>query len=89
MTAARVEQIKQNLQAALSPIKLEISDDSHLHIGHAGAGKGGHFSVYVVSEAFQNLSLIKRHRLIYQALDSMMPDEIHALSIESLSPEEI
>lgn len=89
MTAARVEQIKQNLQAALSPIKLEISDDSHLHIGHAGAGKGGHFSVYVVSEAFKNLSLIKRHRLIYQALDSMMPDEIHALSIESLSPEEI
>lgn len=89
MTAERVAQIKQTLQTALTPSVLEISDDSHLHIGHRGAGKGGHFSVYIVSEAFNELSLLKRHRLVYKALDAMLPDEIHALSIESLSPDEL
>lgn len=88
MTAERVAQIKQTLQTAFTPIELEISDDSHLHVGHKGAGKGGHFSVYIVADAFKNLTLIKRHRLVYKALDAMLPDEIHALSIESLSPDE-
>ena len=88
MSTERLQLIQEKLQNALTPSHLEIQDDSHLHIGHAGAGKGGHFSVFIVSEQFTNLNLIKRHRLVYAALDNLMQDEIHALSIKSLSPDE-
>lgn len=88
MTIERVQRIEKQLKAALSPEQIQVDDESHLHVGHAGAGAGGHFKVFIVSEAFNGLSLIKRHRLVYNALDDMMPDEIHALSIKSLSPTE-
>ncbi len=88
MTAERMANIEEAIQTALEPAKLEIQDDSHLHVGHTGAGKGGHFTVFVVSDKFTGLMPIKRHKLIYAAVDHMMPDEIHALSIKSLSPEE-
>jgi BolA protein len=38
---ARVERIRSLLQAALAPSQLEVGDDSHLHVGHAGAASGG------------------------------------------------
>jgi len=82
--------IRARLEQALAPKKLEITDDSHLHRGHAGAASGGgHFSVVIVSDKFTGLSLVQRHRLVYQAVGDMMPGEIHALSIQSLAPEEI
>lgn len=85
---ARVEIIREKLQEALSPTALEITDDSHLHVGHAGAqGGAGHFSVDIVSSSFENLNTVARHRLIYDALKELMPDEIHALSIKASSPE--
>lgn len=86
----RVEKIRALLTAALTPEQLEITDDSHLHAGHAGAAAGGgHFSVRVVSEKFNNKKLIERHRMVYMALNDMMPAEIHALSISALTPEEV
>lgn len=81
---ARVERIRQRLDQTLAPVLLEISDDSHLHVGHAGAaGGGGHFTVTVVSNAFVGKSLIERHRMIYDALADDMSREIHALSIKA------
>lgn len=47
---------------------------------------GVHFEVRVVSEQFNGLSLIERHRLIYQALGTKVGNEIHALSIKALVP---
>lgn len=86
----RISMIRARLEQALAPKKLEITDDSHLHRGHAGAASGGgHFSVVIVSDKFTGLSLVQRHRLVYQAVGDMMPGEIHALSIQSLAPEEI
>ena len=86
----RVEKIKIRLGKALSPEKLEIADDSHLHKGHAGAASGaGHFSVVIVSAAFSGRTLVQRHRLVYQAVNDMMPGEIHALSIQAIAPEEV
>ena len=86
----RVEKIKMRLEQALSPEKLEIADDSHLHKGHAGAASGaGHFSVVIVSAAFSGRTLVQRHRLVYQAVNDMMPGEIHALSIQAIAPEEV
>lgn len=84
--AARIEAL---LQQALSPTSVKILDESHLHAGHAGARSGGgHFAVTVISPRFAGLSTAKRHRLVYDALGDMMRREIHALSIQALTPDE-
>ncbi|HFB66643.1 MAG TPA: BolA family transcriptional regulator [Aeromonadales bacterium] len=89
MSNTRVEKITQLLTEAFHPGKLKISDDSHKHIGHAGASAGGgHFRVTICSEKFKGLSAVKKHQLIYQALESMMTDEIHALSISASAEEQ-
>lgn len=83
----RIELMTQRLEKALSPTTLLITDDSHLHAGHAGAQSGkGHFSLQIVSESFKGLTSIKRHQLIYQTLAEMMQTEIHALSIKADPP---
>lgn len=85
----RVARIRDLLTAALSPLSLEVNDDSHKHAGHAGASGGqGHFSVDVVSAAFAGRLPLARHRLVYAALDEMMQVDIHALSIRARSPDE-
>ncbi len=85
----RVATIRSKLQQALTPERLEITDDSHLHAGHAGAAAGGgHFSVSITSSRFQGHSTLERHRLVYQAVSDMMAGEIHALSIKARTPEE-
>lgn len=85
----RVQSIRERLEHTLSPESLDITDDSRLHVGHAGAAAGGgHFSVRIVSEKFRDRSLIERHRMIYQAVSDMMPAEIHALSIQALTADE-
>jgi len=76
------EQIRARLAAALAPTELEVLDEGHKHAGHANAGKG-HFHVRVVSAAFEGMSPIKRHRMVYAALDGLMDRGIHALSIDA------
>lgn len=88
-TIDRKELIRRRLEQALSPNTLEITDDSHLHVGHIGArGGAGHYSVQITSEKFTGLNRIKRHQLVYACLNDMMPDQIHALSIETYTPDE-
>lgn len=75
--------------AALEPQLLDIADDSAKHAGHAGAkGGGGHFRMTIVSTRFAGKGTLERHRLIYDALGTMMRREIHALSIKALAPAE-
>lgn len=86
---SRIEQIRAALQAALAPELLEVEDDSHRHVGHAGARDGrGHFNVTVVSEVFAGKAPLARHRAVYAALGTMMETDIHALSIKALTPAE-
>lgn len=74
--------------AALEPIELTVIDDSALHAGHAGARSGGgHYRLTIVSSRFSNCSTMQKHRLVYDALGSLMKQEIHALSITASSPE--
>ena len=88
-TATRAGRLDERLRAALQPLELEIVDDSHLHAGHAGAADGrGHFSVHVVSERFAGVPVVRRHRLVYDAVGDMMVTDIHALSIRALAPGE-
>lgn len=85
----RVSLIRERLTSALEPEQLEIVDDSHRHAGHAGAaGGGGHFSVAIVSHKFAEHNSLMRHRLVYQAVADLMPSQIHALSINAMTPEE-
>ena len=90
MEANRTERLRERLQAELNPTVLEITDDSHLHAGHAGAASGGsHYSVKIVSSRFQGLTLVMRHCLVYDAVHEMINKaEIHALAITALAPSE-
>jgi BolA protein len=85
----RVTRIEERLRSALAPEELRIHDDSAAHTGHAGARGGGHFNVVIVSRHFAGKSLLQRHRIVYGALQDLLPTEIHALSIKALTPEEL
>ncbi|HMM66768.1 MAG TPA: BolA family protein [Dokdonella sp.] len=81
--------IRARLESRLAPTELEVRDDSHLHAGHAGARDGrGHFSVRIVSRAFEGMAPLARHRAVYAALGELMQTDIHALSIDARSNEE-
>ena len=83
-----IELMQQRL-ASLEPEALEIGDDSALHAGHEGAKSGGgHYRLSIVSPQFAGLNTLQRHRLVYAALGSLMQHEIHAMSINALTPEE-
>ena len=80
------EAIEAILRNALLPTELRVLDDSHLHVGHAGAREGRHFSVAITSQRFAGLSRVARHRLVYDALSMWMPNGIHALAIDAREP---
>lgn len=83
-----VATMKERL-ARLQPEKLDITDDSALHAGHAGAlSGGGHFRMTIVSPLFAGLPTLARHRMVYDALGAMMKREIHAMSIVAKTPDE-
>jgi BolA protein len=84
----RVERIRAAL-ASLAPSALDIVDDSPLHAGHAGARSGhGHFRLRLVSPRFAGLAPLARQRAVYAALGALMHTDIHALNLETLTPEE-
>lgn len=83
-----IEDIKQALQT-LKPLQIEIEDDSAKHAGHAGNRGGGHYNLLIVSAQFEGLSLIQRHRLVFAQVDTLMQSQIHALSIQAKTPDEV
>lgn len=84
LNAGRIARIHNALSDAFNPIELQITDDSHLHAGHAGAKDGlGHFSLRIVAAAFANQPRVRCHQMIYAALGDMMKTDIHALSIQA------
>jgi BolA protein len=82
------ERLRAALDAALHPLRLAVQDDSHLHAGHAGAREGRHFTVRITSSAFDGLSRVARHRLVYDAARPLIAEGIHALAIEARTPAE-
>jgi BolA family transcriptional regulator, general stress-responsive regulator len=83
------EQLRAVLERELSPLSLQIVDDSARHAGHAGAREGGHFTIDVVSGVFSGRPQLERHRLVYAAVAPFMGRGVHALSIRAHSPEEL
>ena len=89
MNSGRVATIEQLLTEAFEPSHLLVKDQSHLHAGHAGAKDGrGHFDVTIVSKAFIGKRSLARHRMIYDALGSLMETDIHALRIHASPPDD-
>ena len=80
--------IERVLREALQPTELVVTDDSHLHAGHAGAREGRHFSVRITSARFAGMTRVARHRLVYDALHRLIPQGIYALAIRARSPDE-
>lgn len=82
--------IQQKIYERLEPSVLEVKDESHLHVGHAGAREGGesHFRVLVVSEHFEGLSRVARQRIINDILREELLGQIHALAMKTLTPSE-
>ena len=84
-----IAQIEKQIRASLDVSHFEIHDDSKMHAGHSGnPSGGGHFTAVIVSADFDNLPLLKRHRLVYGALGDLMGGSIHAFSMKTLTPSE-
>ena len=89
---AFIENIRMKLERDLSPVSLEIINESHLHAGHQESFDGSgetHLRIKIVSSAFEGLTRIARHRNI----NALVADEIalglHAVAIEVKAPSEV
>jgi BolA protein len=85
----REERLLDRLRTGLAADHVALEDESARHAGHEEArGGGGHYAVLVVAAGFAGLDQLARHRAVYAAVGDMIPHEVHALSIRSLTPEE-
>ena len=88
-TSVRAQSIENALRDKLQAQHVAVLDQSSLHEGHIGAQSGGgHFQVLVVSDQFRGLSRVAAQRVVYEALGELMTNDIHALSMRTLTPEE-
>lgn len=85
-------EIEALIRASLQPSALHIQDNSAAHAGHASAAGGSHFAVEITSMLFEGKARLARHRLVYDALRSLLqpqrPLGIHALAIVARAPSE-
>lgn len=83
-------EIEKRLTAALAPERLAVVDDSERHRGHAGHDERGesHFTVTVVSAAFEGQSRVARQRMVNAALADLLRDRVHALAMVTKAPGE-
>jgi len=83
------QELENRLKQELLSEYVEVIDESGGHVGHMGAMMGGgHFRAVIVSPKFENLSLIDRHRLVYQAIGMPNNPAIHAFSMKTFTPQE-
>jgi len=78
----------RRLNSALSPSRVELTDDSEQHRGHGGYNPAGesHFTLTIESAAFAGKSRVERQRMVYGALGELMDERVHALSIRARAP---
>jgi stress-induced morphogen len=84
----------RKLEDALRPTSLTIINESHKHAGHSGNPTGAadaetHFRVEVVSAEFSGKRLVQRHQAVYRLLDDEIKAGVHALSMDTRTPEEV
>ncbi|CUA74840.1 hypothetical protein RSOLAG22IIIB_05736 [Rhizoctonia solani] len=87
--------IQEKLTKLLNPASMEITNDSWQHRHHTamremGGGDGEtHFTVRVVSDSFVGKTTMQRHRMIYSALSEELAQGVHALSLQTKTPDEV
>ena len=87
---AIAQSLSRKLTAALSPVALEILDDSARHAGHASAAPGGetHFTISITSAAFAGMNRLARQRRVYAIVAEELVGPVHALSLTTRAPGE-
>ena len=83
--------IEAKIREKLTPVALELSDDSGGHKGHAGYKEDTltHLAVDIVSEAFEGKNRVARHRLVYDCLKEFLDQDLHAVTrVMALTPTE-
>jgi len=80
--SSTIQLIENALKTAFEITRLEVFDDKAEHIGHAHQDSG-HFTVVIKSPVFKDKSAIQRHRMVYDALGTLMQTHIHALRIQA------
>jgi BolA protein len=85
-----IDRIRNSLAAALTPARLDVIDESGMHVGHSGAvpGKITHVRVVVEAEAFRGKSRVERHRAVNELLKNEIAAGLHALAIDARAPGE-
>ena len=82
--------MREKLQRAFQPTRLDVINESHLHAGHRtspGTGES-HFRVLMVSPLFAGKSRLQRHRLVNEALAAELKGKVHALALDLRAPGE-
>jgi len=82
--------MREKLQRAFQPTRLDVINESHLHAGHRtspGTGES-HFRVLLVSPVFAGKSRLQRHRLVNEALAAELKGKVHALALDLRAPDE-
>jgi BolA protein len=89
-TGPVAREMMERLTAALKPTRLDLEDQSHQHIGHAGHDPRGesHFALTIESTAFAGLNRVDRQRKVYAARGDLMRERVHALTIKAAAPGE-
>ena len=84
------QNIREKMMVALSPVRLDVINESELHAGHRSSPGTGqsHFRVLVVSEQMRGKSRVERHRMVNEALSAELEGGIHALAIKAYAPGE-
>ncbi|MGV3593343.1 MAG: BolA family protein [Gammaproteobacteria bacterium] len=77
--------IEQKVVAALQPTHLELHNESHMH---AGPRTDSHFKLVAVATAFEGLSKVKRHQLVYGLVAEELAGPVHALALHLYTPAE-
>ena len=90
MTGTIAREITELLAAAFTPTRLEVTNDSARHHGHAGDDGSGesHFSVEIESAAFVGVSRLERQRMVNRALGDIPGQRVHALAVRASAPGE-
>ena len=85
------DRIVAKLTSAFAPAQLDVTDESAMHAGHAGAPDGGesHFHVHIVSERFEGQSRLDRQRAVNAVLADELAGPVHALRMTSRAPSEV
>ncbi len=90
MTHSLYDHLHATLSEKFTPDYLQIIDETHKHKNHMNTpyDKETHFSIFIVSSAFQLMSRLERHRAIMDLFKENLKDQLHALAIKAFTPSE-